>query len=530
MGFSYGNGVQASFGYNSRLELATLRYYTGSGDLLNLTYGYALGSANNGQIQTITDNLDATKSLSYTYDALSRLQYATAGPTGSPTWKLGFVYDRYGNRTNENLLAGSGPSGVWAPDPTTNRLPLPYQYDAAGNMTNDSFNTYVFDGANRITQVTTVGATYSYDGNGLRVQKAAGGTTTTYIFSGTKVIAEYVGGALSKEYIYAGSQLLATVDVSTGNTSYQHPDHLSTRVETGAVTRTFGHYPFGEPWYETGTAGKWKFTSYERDSESNLDYAMARHYSNVAARFLQPDPLGGSLGNPQNLNRYAYVNNDPITNVDPLGLLIYTGPCRNQETGGPCEMWDDAFGLNPFMCYAVSIDSFATGFTTCGFRPISDGGDGGNIRKAKQIAKRLFNVKDCLNFLQSVLNNLPGLSDAGRQVSGVADELDRSTVVETPSPDPDAAAGTKPAWPTTAHVSGGVGASSVIHVDVPNAWDLPQTLIHEVFHGVKYGFTDAELAAAAGRPVSPNAKDPAREGSKNFSDEMNKHCNPQEVK
>ncbi|MFZ3213426.1 MAG: hypothetical protein WA188_18135 [Terriglobales bacterium] len=185
------------------------------------------------------------------------MQYATAGPTGSPTWKLGFVYDRYGNRTNENLLAGIGPSGTWTPDPTTNRLPAPYGYDAAGNMTNDSFNTYAFDAVNRVKQVTSNGATYSYDGNGLRVQRMSSGTTTTYVFSGTKVIAEYTGGTLSKEYIYAGLQLLATVDASTGSTSYQHPDHLSTRVETSStagVTRTFGHFPFGEVWYETGTA------------------------------------------------------------------------------------------------------------------------------------------------------------------------------------------------------------------------------------------------------------------------------------
>jgi hypothetical protein len=59
-------------------------------------------------------------------------------------------------------------------------------------------------------------------------------------------------------------------------TTYHHPDHLSTRVSTdstGTVARTFGHYPFGEVWYETGTASKWKFTSYERDSESANDYS-----------------------------------------------------------------------------------------------------------------------------------------------------------------------------------------------------------------------------------------------------------------
>ncbi len=83
-------------------------------------------------------------------------------------------------------------------------------------------------------------------------------TTTTYIYSGSKPIAEYVGASnpsLSKEYIYAGSRLLATVAGTT--TTYHHPDHLSNRAETdknGTRIRTFGHFPFGETWYEpTGT-------------------------------------------------------------------------------------------------------------------------------------------------------------------------------------------------------------------------------------------------------------------------------------
>ncbi len=210
---------------------------------------------------------------------------------------------------------------------------------------------------NRIKQVTSNGSAYSYDGKGLRVQRTSSGTTTTYVFSGTKVIAEYAGGALSKEYIYAGSQLLATVDASTGSTSYQHPDHLSTRVETGSnagPTRMFGHYPFGEVWYETGTASKWKFTSYERDSESSLDYAMARHYSNVVGRFMSQDPLAGTPADPQSLNRYAYVRNDPIHNMDPLGLIIKNDPPEPElvaiviDTGSISFHlpWDDLFNCH----------------------------------------------------------------------------------------------------------------------------------------------------------------------------------------
>ncbi|MGH9761215.1 MAG: hypothetical protein ACREDR_20295, partial [Blastocatellia bacterium] len=38
--------------------------------------------------------------------------------------------------------------------------------------------------------------------------------------------------------------------------------------------------PYGEQWYDAGQPAKWKFTSYERDSESGNDYAVARTYVN----------------------------------------------------------------------------------------------------------------------------------------------------------------------------------------------------------------------------------------------------------
>jgi RHS repeat-associated protein len=93
------------------------------------------------------------------------------------------------------------------------------------------------------------------------------------------------------------------------------------RVETdgtGAVTNTYGNYPYGESWYGSGT--KWRVTTYETDSESSLDYANARSDVPRLGRFLTCDPLGGSISDPQSLNRYTYVLSDPINGVDPLGL------------------------------------------------------------------------------------------------------------------------------------------------------------------------------------------------------------------
>ena len=134
-------------------------------------------------------------------------------------------------------------------------------------MTHDATATYGYDGANRLIKINSTAAAYTYFGQS-RIKKVAGSNTTRYIYSGMKPIAEYVGSTptLSAEYIYANSQLIATISGST--TTYHHPDHLSNRAESnssGTRTRTYGHFPFGETWYETTPVDKWKFTSYERD-------------------------------------------------------------------------------------------------------------------------------------------------------------------------------------------------------------------------------------------------------------------------
>ncbi len=161
---------------------------------------------------------------------------------------------------------------------------------------------------------------------------------------------------LSKEHVYAGPTLLATHEGTT--LKYHHPDHLSTRVETdgtsAATVRTFGQYPFGETWYETGAASKWKFTSYERDVESGLDQAVFRYDSSRLGRFMTADLLAGGLAEPQSLNRYSYVGNDPINFVDPFGLFCIPGHCPGDPPppgpgNGPVDASEGA-------CHSYRID------------------------------------------------------------------------------------------------------------------------------------------------------------------------------
>ena len=132
--------------------------------------------------------------------------------------------------------------------------------------------------------------------------------------------------------------MLATI--RPGTTTYYHPDHLSTRAQTdatGATVRNSGNLPFGDTWYVSGNSTKWKFTTYERDAESGsvIDYAQFRYYHSTQGRFMSADLMGGDIRNPQSLNRYAYVGNDPVNCTDPSGLFWFVNKYCVSSAGGP---------------------------------------------------------------------------------------------------------------------------------------------------------------------------------------------------
>ena len=229
-------------------------------------------------------------------------------------------------------------------------------------MTNDGINTLAYDGESHVTSATNGSAAgaYVYDGNGLRVQKclpSCGGSNpnTTYLFSGSEVIAEYDNGAgvgsPSREYIYAGGAILAKIDSS--GTKYYHQDQLSNRLITDSSGNTLvqqGHFPYGENWYAKDGSGnniaadKWQFTTYERDSESENDYAQARYNVSGLGRFSSPDPIAGSASDPQSLNRYSYVRNMPSMLIDPFGTCP-GGVAQNQD---PNQTQDAKSGGGPW--------------------------------------------------------------------------------------------------------------------------------------------------------------------------------------
>jgi RHS repeat-associated protein len=108
---------------------------------------------------------------------------------------------------------------------------------------------------------------------------------------------------------------------------------------TGTATGTCTGLPFGDGVNCIGNEWNFnRFTDYVHDSESNLEHTLFRQYSSTEGRFLTPDPYAGSmdLGSPQSMNRYSYVEGNPINFADPLGLRKIC----TLMSGGP----DEAFG------------------------------------------------------------------------------------------------------------------------------------------------------------------------------------------
>ena len=182
---------------------------------------------------------------------------------------------------------------------------------------------FTYDAEDRIVSTSGGGgsATYAHRPTGHRVLKTSGSNTTVYVYSRNRLIAEYVNGALSEEYIYLGHRMIA--EYASGTLYYHHGDHLSDRMITSASGSKVGeqaHYPFGETWYSNNNTTKFHLTSYERDAESGNDYARHRFHVNRLGRFSSADPIAGCSSNPQGLNRFSYVGNDPINRTDPMGL------------------------------------------------------------------------------------------------------------------------------------------------------------------------------------------------------------------
>ena len=128
-------------------------------------------------------------------------------------------------------------------------------------------------------------------------------------------------------------RLTSTTNPESGTVSYQHDNNSTTGMG-----------------YGTADGIRKKFTGYERDAETGLDYAQAPYFSFAQGRFTSPDPLLASAKStdPQTWNRYSYVSNNPLVYIDPSGLSAQPGGRNISNWNGAMATAEATDGISPW--------------------------------------------------------------------------------------------------------------------------------------------------------------------------------------
>lgn len=426
---SFGNNRALSVSYDNRMRPTQWNIP----NVMGWNYFYNNFNENTGRITYAQNLMDSTLDRSYDYDHVGRLIEARTasearghlvgqGGTQDGPYAHSYRYDQMGNMWYR--VGWGGWFNPWLeqwPSYVNNRMTtvpgtsLTISYDAAGNLINDGSQSYSYDATGQ--QTSGGGVTQSYDGDRLRVKRVENNVTTYYLRSsvlGGQVISELnASGVFQRGYVYLGGQMLAIQQSNQVSWVHQDPVTKSQRITNGSgtITSTIDLDPWGG---ETSRSSNQAFqphryTTYERDSNGG-DEAMMRRYAGKWHRFVQPDPYDGSYDwtNPQSFNRYAYVQNDPVSLIDPTGLDQLEWEAFNCQTRADVGVGvvDWAFGWQ---------GPCPGGGTGAGDPGVGPGGPGPATGPAQtpsdtSEAEKLL-TEDCLKFLDSILANLGKIRD-----------------------------------------------------------------------------------------------------------------------
>ena len=220
--------------------------------------------------------------------------------------------------------------------PTSFANSVSLEYDANGNVLSDGTYNYEYNDFNRLSKIFSLDGgvieQYWYDHTNKRYKKdvtlETGEVETTLYLDENLVRVINATGSYDTYYYYDNAGTLLAREDDSG-TFYYHPDHLgSTSLvtdEEGEVVEETSYLPFGS--VLEGGNERYGYTGKEKD-DTGLMYYGARYYNPTMRRFTQPDSIIPDLYNPQSLNRYSYVLNNPYKYVDPSG-------------NDPVEFWED---------------------------------------------------------------------------------------------------------------------------------------------------------------------------------------------
>ncbi|MCW5874154.1 MAG: hypothetical protein KIS88_05860 [Anaerolineales bacterium] len=204
-----------------------------------------------------------------------------------------------------------------------------YAYDANGNMLEriegETTWTQTYNAENRLSSISdgTDTWTFTYDGDGRRVRQVGPtGEVTHYVGGGIFEVRDALGDTEFIKYYGIAGQRVAMQD--DGGIKYLLTDHLGSVSavldDTGAMLSQQRYTPYGETRFEIGiTETDFGYTGQRVLAGTGLMDYNARFYAPGLGRWTQPDSIVPGVSNPQNLNRFSYVLNNPINFVDPSG-------------------------------------------------------------------------------------------------------------------------------------------------------------------------------------------------------------------
>lgn len=375
------HGVATRYVYNEDNSLHRLTNLVGTGTVFS-QHDYAYdGVGNRVKYAGSWPQNSQSVQMTYDYDEVKRL---TGTSDGTATGVKYYDYDGWGNLTEfedhtTNLTTGYTYQGlsqlssffVTKLDIYNTFVSRTYvSNDANGNRTSDGRYKYTWDALNQLTSVQSLAqpattlATFTYDSEGRRIKKVAGGVTTQWLYDGEMQYAEYGSDPTSPSGVYtnAGEDqplMAATVTGAStyGAVSYFHADGLGNIV--GASTSTGGNVTslaqqFDEWGNSQGTElaqqgvahAPFGYTGREDDG-LGLVYLRARSYDPVTMRFLSRDPAGLRGG----ANAHVYCDDNPTNCTDPSGMLpsFANTIAQNQAS-------------NYFPSLSISGDGFSSGF------------------------------------------------------------------------------------------------------------------------------------------------------------------------
>jgi RHS repeat-associated protein len=256
---------------------------------------------------------------------------------------MGWTYDRFGNRWSQ---AQTGVTTQQLQFTGGNNRINGDTYDAVGNLLYDGLHTYTYDDENRILTATLIGnRDLFYDAEGRRIRKTNGTTPEEYVYDkdGNQLGEMTSSMVFNRIELYAGNHHVVTYDnVNLSGPSaraiFIHDDWLGTErarsLYNGTPYQTCTNLPFGDQQTCPVVSGysdpsPLHFTGKMRDTETNLDYFGARYLNSSQGRWMSPDwaskPTNvpyANFGDPQSLNLYGYVGNNPLSKNDADGHCV----------------------------------------------------------------------------------------------------------------------------------------------------------------------------------------------------------------